>query len=43
MLLSLREMGWRGDHEGIVDSRRRTAGMPYAAWAKLDDLRIEIA
>ena len=43
MLLSLREMGLGEDHEGIVDlPDDAPAGMPYAAWAKLDDPVIEI-
>ncbi len=44
MLLSLREMGLGDDHAGIVDlPDDAPVGMPYAAWAGLDDPVIEIS
>jgi phenylalanyl-tRNA synthetase beta chain len=44
MLLSLREMGLGDDHSGIVDlPEDAPVGMPYAAWAKLDDPVIDIS
>ncbi len=44
MLLSAREMGLGEDHSGIVDlPADAPVGMPYAAWAGLDDPVIEIA
>ncbi len=43
MLVSAREMALGEDHEGIVELPDGTpAGLPYAAWAGLDDPVIEI-
>ncbi|MDR3535319.1 MAG: phenylalanine--tRNA ligase subunit beta, partial [Acetobacteraceae bacterium] len=43
MLLSAREMGLGEDHSGIIDlPADAPVGMPYAAWAGLDDPVIEI-
>ena len=43
MLVSAREMGLGEDHEGIVELPDATpVGLPYAAWAGLDDPVIEI-
>ena len=44
MLLSAREMGLGDDHAGIVElPGDAPVGMPYAAWAGLDDPVIEIS
>ena len=44
MLLSYREMGLGEDHTGIADlPPDAPVGMPYPAWAKLDDPVIEIS
>ena len=43
MLLSAREMGLSDDHAGIIElPSDAPVGMPYAAWAGLDDPVIEI-
>ena len=43
MLLSSREMALGDDHDGIVELPENTpVGLPYAAWAGLDDPVIEI-
>ena len=43
MLVSSREMGLGDEHDGIVELPDGTpAGLPYAAWAGLDDTVIEI-
>ena len=44
MLLSERELGLSDEHEGIVDlPADAPVGMPYAAWAGLDDPVIDVA
>jgi phenylalanyl-tRNA synthetase beta chain len=44
MLLSMREMGLGDDHSGIIElPEDAPVGMPYPAWAGLDDPVIEIA
>lgn len=44
MLLSIREMGLGEEHDGIVElPADAPVGVPYAAWAGLDDPVIEIA
>ncbi len=44
MLLSERELGLSDDHEGIVDlPADAPVGVPYAAWAGLDDPVIDVA
>jgi phenylalanyl-tRNA synthetase beta chain len=43
MLLSVREMGLGEDHAGIIDlPEDAPVGMPYVAWAGLDDPLIEV-
>jgi len=44
MLLSMREMGLGDDHTGIVDlPEDAPVGVPYAAWARLDDPVIDVS
>jgi phenylalanyl-tRNA synthetase beta chain len=44
MLVSIREMGLGDEHDGIVElPDGAPVGVPYAAWAGLDDPTIEIA
>src|SRR5580700_3742539 len=44
MLLSMREMGLGDDHTGIVDlPDDAPVGVPYAAWARLDDPVIDVS
>ena len=44
MLLSMREMGLGEEHDGIADlPADAPVGMPYPAWAGLDDPAIDIA
>ncbi|MBN8889239.1 MAG: phenylalanine--tRNA ligase subunit beta, partial [Rhodospirillales bacterium] len=44
MLLSVREMGLGEEHDGILElSPEAPVGVPYAAWAGLDDPVIDIA
>ena len=43
MLVSMRELGLGEDHDGIIELPPETRpGLPYAAWAGLDDPVIEI-